>query len=219
MLLGIAKPTPSKPPDSEAMAVLMPDHLPLQVQQGSAAIAAVDGGIRLQEDSDSPLGRRFQLRPLALMMPWVTVCSRPRGLPMATTHSPTSTLSESANLRKGKGSLPEILITAKSVFGCVTDPLGNVFPAVRKHHLNFGCFAYDVAVREDIALRIDENTRPDSDHFLLKFLWLFWDVKEAAQERVVFKGKQGIAYLRFFSYFHMDNRGYRRLGDPGNTGD
>ena len=38
------------------------------------------------------------LRPLALMMPWVTVCSSPRGLPMATTHSPMRSPSESPSL-------------------------------------------------------------------------------------------------------------------------
>ena len=56
-------------------------------------------------------------RCLALMIPWVTEFSRARGAPMATTHSPTSNLSESPKLRWGRGSLAEIWITARSVLG------------------------------------------------------------------------------------------------------
>jgi hypothetical protein len=39
------------------------------------------------------------MRPVAEMMPAVTVLLRPKGLPMARTHSPTRALSESANVQ------------------------------------------------------------------------------------------------------------------------
>ena len=42
------------------------------------------------------------MRPLALMMPAVTVCSRPKGLPTARTQSPTLSLSLSPRGKKGQ---------------------------------------------------------------------------------------------------------------------
>jgi len=58
-------------------------------------------------------------RCLALMIPVVTVWSRPRGWPMATTHSPTSTASESPNRTWGRGLPASIFKTARSVLGSV----------------------------------------------------------------------------------------------------
>src|SRR5438270_423321 len=55
-------------------------------------------------------------RSLALTMPLVTVCSRPNGLPMAITGSPTSRRSESPNGSAGR-LLPSIFSSATSVRG------------------------------------------------------------------------------------------------------
>ncbi len=62
--------------------------------------------------------RILMLRPLALMIPAVTVEARLNGLPTATAHSPTCTLSELANSMKGNP-LPSILSKAISVEGSV----------------------------------------------------------------------------------------------------
>ena len=64
-----------------------------------------------------PRARRW--RPLALTMPNVTVWLRPKELPMAKTHSPTSSASESASLMKGNASSRSIFATATSEPGSV----------------------------------------------------------------------------------------------------
>src|SRR6266542_2147983 len=55
-------------------------------------------------------------RPVALTMPIVTVCPIPNGLPSASTTSPTSSLSLSANVMNGR-SFASIFNTAMSVLG------------------------------------------------------------------------------------------------------
>ena len=54
------------------------------------------------------------LRWVALIIPVVTVLSKPKGLPIAIAHSPICTPSESANCTVGKDSA-SILTTAMSV--------------------------------------------------------------------------------------------------------
>ena len=62
------------------------DDLAREVEQRAAGVAGIDRGVGLDE---VVVGRRApMLRPLALTMPAVTVCSRPKGLPIATTQSP-----------------------------------------------------------------------------------------------------------------------------------
>ena len=56
-------------------------------------------------------------RPLALTIPDVTVCSSPNGLPMASTHSPTSRAAESPSRTTGNFRSTSILINAISVLG------------------------------------------------------------------------------------------------------
>jgi len=122
----------------------------LKVQERAAAVSGVDGGVGLE----IVLVATWIIMPvrcLALMMPWVTVSSRPRGWPMATTHSPTSTLSESpkvtwgAAYRRGSGSRR----------GPSSDPshhLTRVFGTVRQEHLDLRCSPHDVVVGQDVAL-------------------------------------------------------------------
>ena len=49
MLLGMANPMPSDPPDSEAIAVLIPMTSPYRLSKRTAAIARIDRSISLQE--------------------------------------------------------------------------------------------------------------------------------------------------------------------------
>ena len=53
--------------------------------------------------------------PLALTIPAVTVCSNPKGLPMAMTQSPTRSFSESPISATGRLSPALILMRAMSV--------------------------------------------------------------------------------------------------------
>ena len=93
MLMGMAKPMPSLPPELLAMAVLMPMISPRRLHQRAAAVAGIDGRVGLQEvlEADSAASPRCRsCRPLALMMPKVTEWLRPKGLPTASTKSPIS---------------------------------------------------------------------------------------------------------------------------------
>jgi len=68
---------------------------------------------------------------LAEITPTVTVCSSPKGFPMATTHSPTSKRSESPKFNTGSF-FASILMTAKSKVGSVPRTFaGNVRPSER----------------------------------------------------------------------------------------
>ena len=83
------------------------------VDQRTAGIARIDGGVGLNEGLKLRLGTI--LRPLAETIPAVTVSCKPKGLPMASTQSPTCMLSEFPSLAAGNGLSISILITARSV--------------------------------------------------------------------------------------------------------
>ncbi len=113
-LIGIAKPMPMLPPVRLKIAVLMPIDFAAQIDQRPAGVTRIDRRVGLNE---------IIVRSLADMAafgadnPEVTVLSRPNGLPIATTHSPTSSRSESPKLRRGRLVFALILIIAISVFG------------------------------------------------------------------------------------------------------
>ena len=96
------------------------DDLTCHIDERTAGVAGIDGGICLDELLELALGdavgaglinRRF----LAEMIPAVTVLERANGLPMARTQSPTCAPSELPSLTVGRGSLASILMTAMSV--------------------------------------------------------------------------------------------------------
>ena len=58
MLMGMAKPMPSLPPELLAMAVLMPMISPRRLHQRAAAVARIDGGVGLQEVLEADRRRR-----------------------------------------------------------------------------------------------------------------------------------------------------------------
>ena len=68
------------------------DDLAAQVQQRATRVARIDGGVGLNE---VVVGAGLMKRPSRSRCPTVTVCSRPNGLPIAMTHSPTRSVSES----------------------------------------------------------------------------------------------------------------------------
>ncbi len=83
MLLGMANPMPW--PEA-TMAVLMPTTLPSRSSSGPPELPGLMEASVWMKLSKGPAP---MMRPLALTMPMVTVFCRPKGLPMATTHSPT----------------------------------------------------------------------------------------------------------------------------------
>ena len=87
MLIGTAKPIPTEPPLRLKMAVFMPTASPLALISGPPLFP---GLIEASVWMKSSYGPPPITRPVALTMPVVTVCSRPKGLPMAMTGSPVS---------------------------------------------------------------------------------------------------------------------------------
>ena len=103
---------------------------------------------------------RARLRPLALMMPEVTVKVRfsPSGLPTARTHSPTrlaSLLPSGAGVRWSAS----ILSTARSVSGIGAHDLGLELPAVEQAHRHLVGVVHHVVVGQDVAVRGDDEAR------------------------------------------------------------
>ncbi|OPX96423.1 MAG: hypothetical protein A4E58_01750 [Syntrophorhabdus sp. PtaB.Bin006] len=109
MFIGIANPIPW-PPDT--IAVLSPTTSPFRLNSGPPLFP---GLIEASVWIKSSYGPAPITLPFALTMPAVTVVSNPKGLPMATTQSPTSRLSESPNVADGSVCFALILIRAMSV--------------------------------------------------------------------------------------------------------
>ncbi len=92
MLTGMAKPMPTLPPERERIALLIPTTSPDMLTRGPPELPGLIAASVCRKSSKGPWPIE---RPLALMMPAVTVCWRPKGDPMASTQSPTLILSES----------------------------------------------------------------------------------------------------------------------------
>ena len=91
----------------------------------------------------------------ALTMPVVTVCSRPNGLPIAMTPSPTSSCEESAS---SSGSSTEAgastSMTATSVDGSLPTTFASYVLPFQKRHLDRLGAVDDVLVRDHVALLV-----------------------------------------------------------------
>jgi len=118
-LLGMAKPIPAeiwRPWESEPERVGMPMTCPLR---STSAPPELPGLIRAlvwtRSVSVTPLFPSDWVRPVALTMPSVTVSERPKGLPIASTTSPTWILEESANVAGVSPPALATLITARSL--------------------------------------------------------------------------------------------------------
>ena len=105
-----------KPPDVEKIWELMPTTSPCMLKSGPPELPGLTATSVWMNGTYWSLGR---LRESAETMPAVTVLSRPNGLPMAATHSPTLSLLESPILSTGR-SFASILMTAMSV--CLSEP-------------------------------------------------------------------------------------------------
>ncbi|OPZ57555.1 MAG: hypothetical protein BWY88_01172 [Synergistetes bacterium ADurb.Bin520] len=97
------------------MAVLIPTTLPERSSKGPPLLPGLMAASVWRNPWKFTSFARM-LRFFAEMTPTVMVCSRPKGLPMAATHSPTSSLSESPRERTGR-SLASIFTTARSKVG------------------------------------------------------------------------------------------------------
>ncbi len=93
---GIAKPTPSLPPDSLSIWALTPITRPWRSSRGPPELPWLIAASVWIASSIAKLFGAWIWRCRALTIPLVTVSSSPNGLPIATTPSPTSTCEESA---------------------------------------------------------------------------------------------------------------------------
>ena len=93
--IGMAKPSPTLPPPTEAMAVLIPMTAPVASTSAPPELPGLIGAsvctalMTALVSLPSPASRTG--RSSALTIPLVTVPARPSGEPMATTGSPTTT--------------------------------------------------------------------------------------------------------------------------------
>ena len=158
MLEGIAKPTPSEPPDSLSIWALTPTTRPLPSSSGppefpwliAASVWIVSVIVKL-------LGAVIW-RWSALTIPLVTVPSSPNGLPIATTGSPTRSALESPSrkrLEHGCGSVDLEDCEVGRAIGA--DQRRRVRRAVGEADGDPGGAGDDVLVRDDVAvLVVDE---------------------------------------------------------------
>src|SRR5712692_5742291 len=102
------------------MAVLMPMSSPRALTSAPPELPGLIAASVWMKSSYSAIPTLA--RPTALTIPIVTVWLRPKGLPMASTYSPTWSLSESAQGMVGR-SLASTWMTAMSVFGSVPTTL------------------------------------------------------------------------------------------------
>src|SRR5439155_24723993 len=94
---GIAKPTPSLPPDWLAICALTPITSPAESSSGPPELPwLIAASVWIAPAIVALLGA-WMLRPVALTMPAVSDSCRPNGLPMAYTASPTATRDEFPN--------------------------------------------------------------------------------------------------------------------------
>ena len=115
-MLGIAKPIPTFPPPLEIIALLIPIKYPAEFINAPPLFPGLIGASVWIKFSYSTIPTELLL--VAETIPCVMVSPTPKGLPIAKTTSPTSTLSESKNLIAGKSSA-FIFITAKSLLASV----------------------------------------------------------------------------------------------------
>ena len=100
MFEGMAKPMPFEPPEREKIAVLTPARRPsMSISAPPELPGLIAASVWMKKPKSST---PIWLRASAETMPLVTVWPMPKGLPIASTRSPISRLSESANCSVGK---------------------------------------------------------------------------------------------------------------------
>src|SRR5215471_2257099 len=111
---GTAKPMPIEPPDGEKIAVFMPITSPPRLNIGPPEFPRLIDASVCRKSSYGP---EWMSRAVAEMMPDVTVPPSPKGLPIASTQSPTRAFVESPQLAAGRGAFGSTLRSAKSLTG------------------------------------------------------------------------------------------------------
>ena len=102
-------------------------------------------------------------------MPEVTVRSRPNGLPIATTASPTSTASESARTSGVSAACGGVDLEQRDVGGRVAADEGRLQGVVvREAHLDRGRSVDDVVVGDDVPLLVEHEARAERLRGLLE---------------------------------------------------
>ena len=116
---GIAKPTPTFAPVSPAICALTPITWPSELSSGPPELPWLIAASVWIESLIVKLFGACICRWSALTMPLVTVSSSPKGLPIATTPSPTEHLRRVADRQRVRGPTAgaSTLITARSVEG------------------------------------------------------------------------------------------------------
>jgi hypothetical protein len=99
-------------------------------------------------------------RLVALTMPVVTVSPMPKGLPIASTRSPTSTLPLDANVMAGR-SRPETLIDRDVGLGVASHDAGRKLASVGQGDGDLLGPVDDVVVRDDVAVGADDDARAE----------------------------------------------------------
>ena len=116
VLLGIANPTPSFPPESLSICELTPITFPLASSSGPPELPWLIAASVWMALVIGWLSGDWMVRPVALTMPAVSESARPNGLPIANTPWPVCTVDESPSVSGVRvvadGST---LITARSV--------------------------------------------------------------------------------------------------------
>ena len=100
-------------------------------------------------------------RPVALTMPWVTVCDRPSGLPMASTTSPTCSWSERPSGHDRQ--LAQLDLQHRQVgVRIAPDDLASATRPSASCTLIWSAFGDHVVVGDDVAVVVDDHARAEA---------------------------------------------------------
>src|ERR1700748_399297 len=113
----MAKPMPTLPPEGEKIIEFMPITWPRRSKVGPPEVPRLMGASIWMKVVYCWVESRL-LRPSEDTMPAVTELDRPKGLPTATTQSPTRKRLSSPNSTVGSGFLPLVFKTPSAGAGC-----------------------------------------------------------------------------------------------------
>src|SRR5215470_4749554 len=174
MFDGMEKPIPTFPPERERMALLMPTTSPDMFTRGPPEFPGLMAASVWRKSSKGPWPME---RPLALMMPAVTVCWRPNGEP------PVAHL-DFVRVAEGGRRVGGTALEAKhGEVGALVeaDDLSLVLLALRRHHLDVGSALDHVRIGEADARGIHDHPRAET---ALLLLTLGLAAEEATEELV-----------------------------------
>ncbi len=117
-LIGMLNPTPSLPPPLDAIELLIPITSPFMLTSGPPELPGLIAASVWRKSWFSTSGSSSMCRPRALMIPWLTECVKPNGLPSAMTQVPTAASSLLPRRAAGRSSRSS-LSTAMSALASV----------------------------------------------------------------------------------------------------